>query len=365
MTVVAVCSVKGSPGATTFACMLAAAWPTVSPRGGGSSPEADDRTDDRAQPSADVPPPNPTVPVAVIEADPSGGDLAARFGLSSRTGWCSVSSTNRRTEGGGAGELARHLQHLPGGLPVLVSARGDDRRAADSPEGVSIRTGVSLCVVDLGRLAEQDEVSSSWLERADHVVVVVDGSAAAAVQVKDRAARLLGTGMGRSGLVVIGGPCSGAEVSEFTGIPLWGELPDDARAADVASGSSAAGHRLDRSSLWSGVIRIASAMAAVREESVDADHPAGPVQRSSWMAWLTDRWSRASRRPTAGRPTDPDDGLRGWTTSVPPSTTTPSSSRMPVATPPVGTRDGRGAATNVDGGRTGQSAGSRLQELDR
>src|ERR1019366_10538581 len=49
------CSAKGAPGVTTLACVLGAVWPTH-----------------RA--------------VVVAECDPSGGDLAGRFALSTRTG---------------------------------------------------------------------------------------------------------------------------------------------------------------------------------------------------------------------------------------------------------------------------------------
>ena len=94
-------SLKGSPGVTTLSCLLAATWPDPAP-------------------------------VVVVEADPAGGDLAARFGLSSTMGWSSLEAAVRR--GGAASPLEPHLQQLPGGLAVLVGAHAVTRcRTAMTP----------------------------------------------------------------------------------------------------------------------------------------------------------------------------------------------------------------------------------------
>jgi hypothetical protein len=93
---VAVASVKGSPGVTTLCLALAACWPD--PAG-----------------------------VIVVEADPAGGDVAMRFGLAQSPGLLSVAAAAR---GGTAafGErpeeaqlLWRHAQMLPGDVPVVAS----------------------------------------------------------------------------------------------------------------------------------------------------------------------------------------------------------------------------------------------------
>ena len=65
MTVVSLLSVKGAPGVTTLSCLVASLW---------------------AGPG----------PVAVVEADPAGGDLAARFGLTSTLGWTSLAAAGSR-----------------------------------------------------------------------------------------------------------------------------------------------------------------------------------------------------------------------------------------------------------------------------
>ncbi len=248
MTVVSMLSLKGSPGVTTLACLVAAAWP-----GPGSA--------------------------VVVEADPAGGDLAARFGLSSRTGWPSLSSSTRRS--GDAPCVDPHLQELPGGLPVLVGARGSDRRSAHSPEGSILRSAQvgggppGLTLVDLGRFGEGDDISDSWLDASDAVVLVVRGDACGVVQVHERAEDLIRSGDGRLGIVVVGGGRYGCrQVSEFTGIAPLGEIPFDPSAAGVASGASSAGHRLERSLLWIAAGRLAMAVATLIESGRPAgEHP--------------------------------------------------------------------------------------------
>jgi hypothetical protein len=279
VTIVSMLSVKGSPGVTTLACLVASAWP-----GPGA--------------------------VTVVEADPAGGDLAARFGLSSRTGWPSLSSSTRRS--GDAPSVAPHLQELPGGLPVLVGARGCDRRTADSPEGEVLRSArpgsgsPGLTLVDLGRLAEGDRGSEGWMGVSDASIVVVRGDASSVVQVRERASGLLAGSDGRLGIVVIGGgPYGGREVSEFTGITCLGEVPFDPAAAHVASGASGAAHRLDRSLLWLAAGRLAAGVASRIEDGWSSPPGPGgtdasPVDEVSRRTWLP-RGRGPTGRDRAGR----------------------------------------------------------------
>jgi hypothetical protein len=283
-------SLKGSPGVTTLACLVAAAWP-----GPG--------------------------PAVVVEADPAGGDLATRFALSSRAGWPSLSSSTRRSDE--APRVDPHLQRLPGGLPVLVCARGGDRRSARSPEGQVLRSGrvgdgpSGLTLVDLGRCAEDDEVSDSWLNLSDVSVLVVRGDPSGVVQVRERADGLLHRCSGRLGIVVVGGGRYGCrEVSEFTGITALGEVPFDPAAADVASGASGAGHRLERSLLWIAAGRLAVAVAARIEDGWEAgqtlDHDAVPPGATASISPVPrrtrlDRILRLSRRTPGGAGTGRKD----------------------------------------------------------
>ncbi len=93
---VALGSVKGAPGVTTATVALAGVWPGR---------------------------------VVIAECDPSGGDIAARFGLPSAPGLLSLASQSRHQVR--AELLWSHLQRLPpGGVPVLVGVRAPEQAAA-------------------------------------------------------------------------------------------------------------------------------------------------------------------------------------------------------------------------------------------
>lgn len=227
MTLVGVLSLKGAPGVTTFSCLLAATWPEE-----GS--------------------------LVVVEADPAGGDLAARFGLSATLGWSSLSSAVRRS--GHATSMAPHLQYLPGGLPVLVSGTADEQ--TDPVNGVidviEQESADGLAVVDLGRHVTGAGAQRDWLARCDASILVVGGETSAALHARARAARLTEVTGGRLDVVVVGsGDRDSTEVGGFTGIRALGDVPFDPQSAAVASGASGAGRRLERSSLLAAVRRIA------------------------------------------------------------------------------------------------------------
>jgi cellulose biosynthesis protein BcsQ len=67
VTVVMFTSIKGAPGVTTLTCLVGATWPSHRQ-------------------------------VAVIESDPFGGDLAARFGLSAKRGWSTFSAASGESD---------------------------------------------------------------------------------------------------------------------------------------------------------------------------------------------------------------------------------------------------------------------------
>ena len=169
MTLVGVLSLKGAPGVTTFSCLLAATWPEA-----GS--------------------------LVVVEADPAGGDLAGRFGLSSALGWSSLSSAVRRS--GRATPMAPHLQYLPGGLPVLVSGSSGDQAdlTCEAADVVERESADGLAVVDLGRRTADGGTQEDWLGRCDISILVVSGDAAAALHARARSARLTEATGGRLGV---------------------------------------------------------------------------------------------------------------------------------------------------------------------
>src|SRR5262245_11254484 len=124
MGVVVFCSGK-SAGVTTLALAVASRWP---------------------RPGAAV----------LVEADPAGGDLAARFGLRPAPG---LTSAAAGAGGEAAALLERHAQPLPGlGVPVLLSAASYVQASAavrTAAEAALVETAgrAGTVLVDVGRLA--------------------------------------------------------------------------------------------------------------------------------------------------------------------------------------------------------------------
>ena len=282
MTLVPVLSLSGAPGVTTLACLVASTWPDQ-----GSA--------------------------LVVECDPSGGDLAARFGLTASVGWRSLAAAVRRT--GPTTPLDPHLQGLPGGLPVLICAEEGTPLAADGPEAQVVRAGPDddlgdgVVVVDLGRAPRGLTDIGSWLEAGDLSILVVRDDAADALRVRERATELLDRTDGRLGLVVVGGStfrCQ--ELAEFSGIAALGDVAFDPESAAVASGASGAGRRLERSRLLASARRVGERVAVRTREGalpghlIDGTDHHAPHERVTLPG--VDRisaWSHLSFRRSLGR----------------------------------------------------------------
>ena len=239
MTVVAFASVKGSPGVTTLTCLVAAKWSSV------------------------------PVPI-VVECDPAGGDLAARFGLSSRGGWTSLAAALRRE--GSRATLEEHLQRLPGGLDVLVgteSTAATDHTAVSHVLDLAKEPGARDLLVDIGRLPVREDVANRWLGESDEFVLVSRADPASLISVHLRAASLTERCGPKLGLVVVGPRRhTDEEIEAFTGVRLLGRVPWDSKAAAVASGEDGGDRRLSRSRLVASAARIASELARASSESV-------------------------------------------------------------------------------------------------
>lgn len=139
MSIVAVASLHGSPGATSLAVALSGCLP----------------------------------PAVLVEADPSGGVLAARCGLSREHGLVSFASDR---EALGSSGLANHAQALASGLPVLPCSESAEHtslllRAAALDIADRLAAADCTVVVDAGRLGI-DGVTAALLDRAAVVLVV-------------------------------------------------------------------------------------------------------------------------------------------------------------------------------------------------
>lgn len=250
MTVVSFGSVKGAPGVTTLTCLVGATWP-----------------DERQ--------------VMVVECDPGGGDLAARFHLSSRLGWPSFDAAARRDPSSAA--AASHLQQLPGGLDVLVGTRGAEVLTTSNSLPALLASAKSApegswdVLLDLGRVGADEKKSTVCLEHSDSVVIVHCSDVASVMQVYERTTTVLGEHRDRIGLVVIRNGCySSAEIEKFTGLPVVGEIPFDPSAASVATGEKPGERRLRRSQLVMSAHRLAVALGGGAHGSDDGV-PSGEV----------------------------------------------------------------------------------------
>jgi Flp pilus assembly CpaE family ATPase len=252
MTVIAVCSAKGAPGATTTALALALAWPL----NGGS--------------------------VLLVDADPSGADLASGY-LQGATG---------PGAGAGAVALARgDLLDAVHGSAVALDATGSrllltgpapfpPTRPGATPAWSRLRdldsTGGECwtVLVDVGRLPAGAD--ASLLAAAD-LVVLVTGSSLRAVAAARPAATVLrtaepaGSASPRGWLLVVGErrPYPADEVASSVGLPLLGSMAWDPRAAAVLSDGAPAGRWFARTAL----MRSATAVAARLRDSAERRAP--------------------------------------------------------------------------------------------
>jgi hypothetical protein len=210
---VAVLSVKGSPGVTTFATALAARWPA------------------------------PHRPV-LVEADPSGGDLAARFSLESTPGLLSLAAAARRSADPAL--VWQHAQALPGGLPVVTAPPDADRArgalSALTPDPAAgagvLRTAGNVpdavLIVDCGRI---DTGSPALpIVRAADAMVLLTGAHADDLAHLPRRLPAIGRWSPHPVMLLVGEGYSPAEVARELGVPPLGRVPDDPRGAAVLCG---------------------------------------------------------------------------------------------------------------------------------
>jgi MinD-like ATPase involved in chromosome partitioning or flagellar assembly len=195
MTVIAVCSTKHSPGATTLALALVTAW--TSTRSPAESP-------------------------VLVEADPSGGDLAARLGLPSDPGMVSLAAAARHPES--RLDVLAHSQHLPcGGTVVLGPTNPNEAEAAVVT--VASRLPGELnngghAAIDCGRWA-RGSAASAALHAADLTLVVAHPDLPGIAHVQERLDALRAASGGRLGVVLVGDRPYGVQnVKNAIGVPL-------------------------------------------------------------------------------------------------------------------------------------------------
>ncbi len=248
MGVVVFCSGK-SAGVTTLALVVAARWP---------------------QPAAAL----------LVEADPAGGDLAARFGLRPAPGLTSAAAA-AGTSGQDPRLAGGHAQQLPGvGVAVLLAAASYLQasaavRTADEASLIDAAGQAGPVVVDAGRL-HGGSPALPIVARADVAVVLTrprwDELAHAAATV----AALRSAGGVRPWLVLRGdGPVAAKEIVEALGAPVWGAVPEDRTGARVLCGQARPGRGWVRLPLARTGHGLAIALARELPQPIRAGDEAG------------------------------------------------------------------------------------------
>lgn len=250
MAVIVLAQVRSS-GATTAALALARRWPR---------------------------------PVVVVEADPAGGDLAARYGVATSPGLVDLAAT----PGIHPATLHSVAQNLGGVdvVPAPVAAevtRGALDALGPGHEWIQrIDAGVDV-LVDCGRLPLPPAPFPTLLEAADLPVFLARPTAPAVVSLRQRLGSVPES-VKRHAIVVLVGdrPYPADEVAAAIGLPVLGVLADDPVAA--AAFGSAEPVRMDHSALLrsAGVLADAMVTRCAREEARTAATVAEPVPR--WSA---------------------------------------------------------------------------------
>lgn len=219
MAIVTVVSAKHAPGTTTLAMLLASVADPFS------------------------------LPL-VLEADPAGGDLAARTGSLFEPGMGSVVSAARQDRSHRI--LEEHCRPLPSGVGVLVGAMAPHRVEAylgDSAEVLTelLQRRAGLAVVDAGRWGPAS--TSAWAAVSDLVVVAMRPAVDSAEHVAVRLDQIEAVAP-RVGVAVIGeGPLSAVDVADIIERPVW-SLPVDAALAKAVCEGAGGLEPFRRTPLW-------------------------------------------------------------------------------------------------------------------
>jgi hypothetical protein len=279
---IAICSLKGSPGVTTWTLALAASWP---------------------QPAR----------VVVAECDPSGGSIATRFGLAATPGLASLTAAARRDRNPHL--VWSHIQQLPGGLPVVCAPPGAAfTRAALStlmdsrPDTVSVLRAATaaagaVVVADCGRL-DPDSPALTIAREADRVLLL---ARPLADELSHLAAGLAMVDLWsmQPNLVLVGPGHPASAVSRALGLPITAHVPHDPAGARALCGYPGARRGPRRS-------RLGRAAHAMARAVLTPTAPNAPLRRS------------AQGNPFE-RPADPNNAIRAAlrsTTLAPPDGTT-------------------------------------------
>lgn len=255
MSLIAVAAGKDSRGVTTTALALAAVWPRA-----------------RA--------------VLLAECDPSGGSLAARYGLPTAPGLMTLASAGRRQLR--PADIAAHAQVLPSSdLNVLLGVARAEEAHALGPLWSSLARALAELdadvIADCGRLDPQSP-AGPILRHAELVLLVCEPTKEGVLHLQGRIEAL--AQQGEIPAVILAGeePYSAQEVQEALGQPagaaaLLGVIARDPEAAGLLAGRAGSTRKLARSLLIRSAREVAGAvvdrLAAAEPSGGDASSPPG------------------------------------------------------------------------------------------
>jgi hypothetical protein len=234
-------SMRSAPGVTSWSLLVGAAWPDPA-----------------------------SVEPVVLEADPAGGVLGARYGLGVEPGAVSLIAALRRSD---RVDIDTHSRLVAGGLFVVPGPEtGEQARAvwAGSTDTVAGRLAADrrVWLVDAGRLeAGSPVVPFAWLST---LTVLVCGPAHEdLVQVPSRVAWLQSHGA-RVAVLVVGAAGHGeVELGEFFGTGLVWSVRADHDLVPIVGAVLAGAVRARRSWAWRSALDLAATLAAQTSQPCD------------------------------------------------------------------------------------------------
>lgn len=187
-------------------------------------------------------------PTLLVECDPMGGDVAARFGLGLEPGLVSLAVELERAEdvSGAAVRdlLLRHSQALPGGLRVIVAPSSpEEMRAPLERLAEDLSRADCDVIADCGRLesasARERTPIMRLVQRAGLCVLVGRPVLAELQHLHVWLPLLQGLRVRVLLLLTQRGRYSADEISVTLGVPVIGSLPHDSLGAAVLTGAQA------------------------------------------------------------------------------------------------------------------------------
>jgi hypothetical protein len=218
MTVVVVGSVAGSPGATSLALGLAAAWPDPEPRR------------------------------IVVEADPDGGRLGAELGVGVEPGLMALALAVRTARLTGADLIAQAAADLGGWWAIPAPPSAEQTHSALVHAATPLAAAMqadgdsAIWIVDGGRLSARSP-ALPFAKVAGHTLVVSAGSFAAIQLLPHRVEALRSAGCRPAVILVEPTSWPAEEVADFVGADVVAVLPSVAARRTGISGMSASAWR--------------------------------------------------------------------------------------------------------------------------